>query len=225
MILTDDLIAKANSEGNIKIEPFEHTQLQSASYDLRVGPEAATSSHREKVNLAEKGFIELAPSDFAIVISEEKISLDNQHTARFDLRSKWARKGLVATTGAQIDPGFEGRLTVGLTNLTSKKISLSHMDDFLTVEFHRLSKPAKKTYSGPYQGKTSLDGQDIEAVLDREIMSISDITESLLSLASNVASMEKNIKNMQKSIDAMMWHVSGTVAVGIAVIAIVAVLK
>ena len=99
------------------------------------------------------------------------------------------------------------------------------MDDFLTVEFHRLSKPAKKTYSGPYQGKTSLDGQDIEAVLDREIMSISDITESLLSLASNVASMEKSIKNMQKSIDAMMWHVSGTVAVGIAVIAIVAVLK
>lgn len=225
MILTDNLIAEANSKGLIKIEPFERGQLQPASYDLRVGPEAATSSHREKINLAEKGFIELAPSDFAIVVSEEKISLDNQHTARFGLRSKWARKGLVATTGAQIDPGFKGRLTVGLTNLTSKKISLSHMDDFLTVEFHRLNSPVEKTYSGPYQGKTSLDGEDIEAVLEREVMSISDITESLRSLTSNVASMEKSIDNMQKSIDTMKWYVSGTVAVGIAVIAIVATLK
>ena len=218
MILTDDLIAKANSEGSIKIEPFEHKQLQPASYDLRVGPEAATSSHREKINLAEKGFFELAPSDFAIVISEEKISLDNHHTARFGLRSKWARKGLVATTGAQIDPGFEGRLTVGLTNLTNKKISLSHMDDFLTVEFHRLSSPAKRTYSGPYQGKTSLDGEDIEAVLEREVMSISDMTESLRSLTSNVA-------NMEQSVNTMKWYVTGVVVVGMAIIGIISAIK
>ena len=209
MILTDEFIAQANSEGSIKIEPFEEKQLQPASYDLRVGPEAASSSDRQKIDLAKKGFIELSPSDFVIVLSEEIISLDKQHTARFGLRSKWARKRLVATTGPQIDPGFEGRLTVGLTNLTNKKISLSHKDDFLTVEFHRLESPVKEVYSGPYQGKTTLDGEDIGAVLDREVMSISDITESLRSLTATVSS-------MKESINKTLW----LVGIGVAVIAV-----
>ena len=78
MILTDELITEANSEGWVRIEPFEPDQIQPASYDLRIGPEAVTSSSGEKINVREKGFIELAPSDFAIVVSEEKISLDKQ---------------------------------------------------------------------------------------------------------------------------------------------------
>ena len=224
MILTDELITEANSEGWVRIEPFEPDQIQPASYDLRIGPEAATSSSGEKINVREKGFIELAPSDFAIVVSEEKISLDNRHTARFGLRSKWARKGIVATTGAQIDPGFQGRLTVGLTNLTSKKIALSHLDDFLTVEFHRLQKPVGETYSGPYQGRNSLKGEDLEDVFDREVMSMSEITKSLRSLTSNVSSMEKSIETMQKSIDTMRWHVTAIAGSGIALIAVMIVL-
>lgn len=217
MILTDEFIEKANLEGGIKIEPFHKGQLQPASYDLRVGPEAVSSSDRKKVDLAEKGFIELAPSDFAIVLSEEIIFLDNQHTARFGLRSKWARKGLVATTGPQIDPGFKGRLTVGLTNLTNKKVSLSHLDDFLTVEFHRLESPAKKAYSGPYQEKTTLEGEDIEAVLDREVMSISDITDTLRTLTATVS-------NMEKSINKTLWWVGTGVVVIALLVAIFGIL-
>ena len=211
MILVDRAIVEAHENDQITIDPFEQQQLQPASYDLRVGPEVVTSSSREKIDLTQKGFVELAPSDFAIVLTHESISLDNQHTARFGLRSKWARKGLVATTGPQIDPGFRGRLVVGLTNLTSKKISLSHKDDFLTVEFHRLSKPVQKTYSGPYQGKTSLDAEDIETVLDREVMSISDLTESLRSLTHNVA-------GMKKSIEMIKWYIGGPVAVGLVIV-------
>lgn len=225
MILTDELIAEANSEGRVKIEPFEPSQVQPASYGLRIGPEATTSSSGKTINVQEKGFIELAPSDFAIVVSEERIALDNRHTARFGLRSKWARKGIVATTGAQIDPGFRGRLTVGLTNLTSKKIALSHLDDFLTVEFHRLEKPVSKTYSGSYQGRDSLRSEDLEEVFDREVMSMSEITQSLRSLTSNVSSMEKSIETMQKSIDAMRWYVTAIVGFGMAIIAVMTALR
>lgn len=214
MVLTDELIVEANESGSVKVEPFEEKQVQPASYDLRVGSEAATSSIRKKINVEEQGFLELAPSDFAVVVTHEKITLDNRHVARFGLRSKWARKGIVATTGAQIDPGFTGKLTVGLTNLTSKRISLSHMDDFLTVEFHKLSKPSKSPYSGPYQGRNSIAGEDLEAVLDREVMSVSDITDTLRSLTSNVASLEK-------SVGIMKWFVGG----GVAIIGIITALK
>ena len=214
MILTDSMIEAAVSDGSIKIDPFEVKQIQSASYDLRVGPLAAASSSRGKVDVKEKGFLQLEPGDFAILVCEEIITLDNQHTGRFGLRSKWARKGLVATTGPQVDPGFTGRLNVGLTNLTSRSVALPHLDDFLTLELHHLSEPAKHPYSGTYQGQSALSTEDLEAVLEREVMSLSEMNTTLRSLSANVGSLEKTVASMR-------W----ILGVGIAIIGIIAALK
>ena len=214
MILTDSMIEAAVSDGSIKIDPFETRQIQPTSYDLRVGPLAAASSSRGKVDVKEKGFLQLEPGDFAILVCEEIITLDNQHTGRFGLRSKWARKGLVATTGPQVDPGFTGRLNVGLTNLTSRSVALPHLDDFLTLELHRLSEPAKHPYSGAYQGQSALSTEDLEAVLEREVMSLSEMNTTLRSLSANVGSLEKTVGSMR-------W----ILGVGIAIIGIIAALK
>lgn len=108
MILTDNMIEESIKEGVIKIEPFETKQIQPASYDLRVGEEAARSSTHGKVNVKEVGYIELEAGDFAILTTEEIVTLDNQHVGRIGLRSKWSRKWIVATAGPQIDPGFNG---------------------------------------------------------------------------------------------------------------------
>src|SRR6266446_1136157 len=134
MILTDRQIRAANERGEIHIEPFEHSQVQAATYDLRVGEQGATTSSKKKVNIRSDGYLLLEPGDFGVVTIFEEIALDAQHAARFGLRSKYARKGLIATTGPQIDPGFHGRLIIGLTNLTPKPVALPYKDDLLTVE-------------------------------------------------------------------------------------------
>ncbi len=143
MILSERDIRAA--QGNeIKIDPFSEEWLQPASYDLRVGNQAACSSNKQVTDLTTAGFVEIKPGDFVIVITYEKLALSAQHVGRFGLTSTYARKGLIATVGAQIDPGFEGRLTVGLTNLSTKPLVLPHKDTFLTVEFHRLEKAVEK---------------------------------------------------------------------------------
>ncbi len=221
MILTDNMISEAVSSGVVKIEPFDKEQIQPASYDLRVGPVAAVSSSHSKVNVKEKGFLEMTPGDFAIVVSEEVITMDNQHTGRFGLRSKWARKGLIATAGPQIDPGFSGRLNVGLTNLSSKNIALPHLADFLTVEFHKLQEPAKVPYSGVYQNQSSLSNEDLETVLEREVMSLSEMNTTLRSLSFSVASLEKSVSSMRWVLGAGI----GVLGVGLALIGILVALK
>ena len=221
MILTDNMISEAVSSGVVKIEPFDKEQIQPASYDLRVGPVAAVSSSHSKVNVKEKGFLEMTPGDFAIVVSEEVITMDNQHTGRFGLRSKWARKGLIATTGTQIDPGFSGRLNVGLTNLTSKNIALPHLADFLTVEFHKLQEPVKAPYSGVYQNQSSLSNEDLETVLEREVMSLSEMNTILRALSSSVASLEKSVASMRWILGAGIGVLGG----GLALIGIPMALK
>src|SRR5713226_9063576 len=131
MILTDRQIRAANSENLIRIEPFEDSQVQAATYDLRVGAQGATTSSKKLIDIRADGYILLQPGDFGVVTVLEEIRLDAQHAARFGLRSKYARKGLIATTGPQIDPGFHGRLIIGITNLTPKAVSLPYKDDLV----------------------------------------------------------------------------------------------
>ncbi|MHB1012796.1 MAG: dCTP deaminase [Desulfobacteria bacterium] len=218
MILTDGQIREAQQSGEIEIDPFEDKQIQGASYDMRVGEQGATTSSKKIVNIKEKGFLILEPGDFGVVTVLEKIRLGAQYAGRLGLRSKYARKGLIATTGPQIDPGYHGRLIIGITNLTPKPVSLPYGDDLLTIELHRLSEPSTKVYDGPYQDKVMLGAEEIEFITEREGMALSEVLTTLRSLSQNVGSLASEVKILR-------WVVPVIVTIGIAVIGVITAIK
>ncbi len=189
MILTNDQIIEARERGDIAIEPFLDRQVQGASYDLRVGNEGATTSSKRVINIKESGFLAINPGDFATVLVLEELRLSPLYTARFGLRSKFARKGLIPAVGPQIDPGDRGRLTVALANLSPKIISLAYGEDFVTAEFHQLTQPSTRPYNGPYQDNLSLGPDDLEAIAETEGLAFSEVITTLRSLSQNVGSM------------------------------------
>lgn len=217
-ILNAQQIHAAVKDGGITITPFDEGQLQPATYDLRVGAQGVTTTSREVVNLKDKGLLTLEAGDFAVVTVLETIALDGQHVARFGLRSKYARQGLIATTGPQIDPGYAGRLTLGLTNLTPRPIALGYGDDLVSVEFHHLSEPSEKLYDGPFQGKTDLRVEDLQFVTETKGMAYSEVLTTLSSLSTNVAQLSTSVQAMRTT---MGWLI-GVVGVLVAVFGVVA---
>jgi len=218
MILTDSQIVEAYKKGDIMIDPFDEKQVQSASYDLRVGEQGATTSTKKIVNLKENGYMSLQPGDFGVLTCLEIIRLGPQYAARFGLRSKYARKGLIATTGPQIDPGYQGRLIIGITNLTPKPVSLPYKDDLLSVEFHRLEQASTHPYSGPYQNKMTLGAEEIEFITETEGMALSEMLTTLRTLTQNVGSIAAQLKTLE-------WTIPVIVGVGIAIIGVIVSLK
>ncbi len=218
MILTDHDIEETCKKQEIVIDPFESNQVQGATYDFRVGKQGATTSSKKIINIEKEGYLLLKPGDFAIVVVLEKLRLSPQYVGRFGLRSKYARKGLIATTGPQIDPGYDGRLILGLTNLTPKAVSLPYKDDLVSVEFHRLEKPSTKPYSGPYQEKYELGPEDIESIVEAEAMTLSEVLTTLTSLSRNVGALTNDVKTMK-------WIIPIIVALGITVIGIIVACK
>lgn len=225
MILTDKQILEASEKGDIFIKPFDEKQIQAATYDLRVGDQGATTSTKKRVSIKDTGYLLLAPGDFGIVTVLEEIRISPQHAARFGLRSKYARKGLIATTGPQIDPGYHGRLIVGITNLTSKTVSLPYKDDFLSVEFHRLEEPAKRPYDGPYQDRLELGPEEIEAITESEGMSLSEMLTMLRSLSENVGSLTADVAALTSEFRANKWVVPIILVIGMAIVGILVALK
>lgn len=225
MILTDRQIREACEAGDIVIEPFDDGQVQAATYDFRVGNQGATTSTKKLIDIKKEGYISLAPGDFAVVTVYEKIELGAQYAARFGLRSKYARKGLIATTGPQIDPGYRGRLIIGVTNLTPKPVSLPYKDDFVSVEFHKLEEPAAEPYNGPYQDKYELGAEEIESITESEGMALSEVLTTLRSLSENVGALTTDVTQLTAEFRSYKWSTPIVVGLGIAIIGIIVAIK
>ena len=195
MILSDTEIESAINRADIQIDPFDRKQIEPASYDLRVGGSGIATSSSGVVDIEAKGYFELRPGDFGVLVTREIITFSRSHTARIGLRSKYARKGIIATTGPQVDPGFSGCLKIGVINLSPHAISFPYEDDFITLEIHQLSKPSASPYSGPYQGDESLSPDDIATVTEGDNIGFAKMLDSLAALSRNVSKLTETVNN------------------------------
>lgn len=164
MVLVDKEIKKVVQTGEIEISDFAEDCLNPASYDLRLGEEAYTLSAGKIISVKEKGFVEIQPGDFALIITHEKLRLPINFVGRFGLRSKYARMGLIMTAGPQVDPGFEGKLVFGVVNFSSQIIRLKYLEPICTLELERLSTSSSTGYRGPYQGQMRITDEHIASL-------------------------------------------------------------
>ena len=239
MILNNEQITESLRQGLIVIEPWAEARVQGASYDLRIGPQGATTTGKRIVDLESEGYMRLEPGDMAIISSLEILRFDTAHAARLGLRSKFARKGLHVTTGLQVDPGFRGRLFISATNLTPQPITLPFGDDFLSIEIHRLDQPVTEPYNGPYQDKTELLSRDIDHIIGAHGYALSEVIVNLNKVSAELVELRQELKafkseadyrfssidNRVTSIDTSLGSIRWTIGIGIAFLALLLVLK
>jgi dCTP deaminase len=87
-----------------------------AVVDLRRGETIET---REFAMDHEFGY-QVVPGEFILASTAETLNLPNYLSAEFRLKSSVARNGLEHLNACWIDPGFKGKLTLELINVTKK---------------------------------------------------------------------------------------------------------
>lgn len=177
MILSDRDIEIALREGHIVIEPLDdpENQIQPASVDLRLGEEFILIRPKKKVRLkrlkpsfidtadlttaeefttrvtAKDGFI-LKPGEFALGTTLERVVIPEHIAARVEGRSSLGRLGIVVhATAGYLDPGFEGQVTLELSNLGEVPVKLYPGRRVCQVVFQEMKTPCRRPY-GPERG-------------------------------------------------------------------------
>ncbi len=122
MILSDRDLRKRLSDRSIVVEPLAdlELQLQPASIDLRLGCQfrRAIKASGEVEELSEGTDFVLGPGEFALRTTLERVHVPTDLVARVEGRSSIGRLAiLVHATAGFIDPGFEGEITLELSNL------------------------------------------------------------------------------------------------------------
>src|SRR3954462_5103911 len=174
MVLSDRTIRRLLEEGRIQIEPYDDSLLQPSSVDVRVDrlfrvfhnaryPFIDVKQRQEDLTeLVEidraRAFI-LHPGEFVLGSTLERIVLPDDLVARLEGKSSLGRLGLlIHSTAGFIDPGWDGHVTLELSNVANLPITIYYGMKIGQVSFMQLSEPTSTPYGtsslgSKYQGQ------------------------------------------------------------------------
>jgi dCTP deaminase len=174
MVLSDRTIRRLLEEGRIGIEPYAEELLQPSSVDVRVDrlfrvfrnsryPFIDVKQEMEELTeLVEvdpdEAFI-LHPGEFVLGSTLERITLPDDLVARLEGKSSLGRLGLlIHSTAGFIDPGWDGHVTLELSNVANLPITIYYGMKIGQLSFVQLSEPAEHPYGtgtlgSKYQGQ------------------------------------------------------------------------
>jgi dCTP deaminase len=190
MVLVDSQIRDEINSGNLRIDNFDEACIQPATYDLRIGPLIYSPSSPEPdkpIDISRNGGAHRIPAyGFVVLTTYETLYFPPDMVGRFGLKSGFARKGLFASTGPQVDPGYEGKLFVSVLNLTPAACVVTYKDTFLSIEFNKLDKKPDKTYEGPHQGRRDISPEIIEDLVRFEGLNLSQMQNQFSELTHHI---------------------------------------
>ncbi len=170
VVLCDAEIKKYLKSGTLKIEPLENPekQIQPAWVDLRLGnefrvfksihislidPKQPVEGYTEVVRVENKPFI-IHPGEFVLGVTKEYIKMPNDLMGVVDGRSSLGRLGvLIHTTSAGINPGWEGILTLEISNVGKVPVALYPGMRVCKLVLHKLSSEPEIPYSARSDAK------------------------------------------------------------------------
>ena len=171
MIFSDRSIKEALESGRIRIEPLEAANIEPSSVDLRVDrffrtfvnhrypfidPKQPQPELTTEVEAKDGDPFILHPGEFVLGSTLEIVGLGDDVVARLEGKSSLGRLGLlIHSTAGFIDPGFEGHITLELSNVANLPIAIYPEMKIGQVSFYELSTPADEPYGarGKYHGQ------------------------------------------------------------------------
>jgi len=168
VVLSDASIRKAIADGRILIDPFDEADLQPSSVDLHIDryfrvfrnhttpyidPKVNQEDLTEMVEVAEDGMFILHPGEFVLGSTAERVALGDDLVARLEGKSSLGRLGLlIHSTAGFVDAGFDGHLTLELSNVATLPIALYPGMKIGQISFFQMTTAAEKPYGSTERG-------------------------------------------------------------------------
>jgi dCTP deaminase len=162
VVLSDRDIRAEIEAGRIVIDPFIPEAVQPSSVDLHldrrfrvfrnsrypfIDVRADQPELTELVEINGDDPFILHPGEFVLGSTFERVGLPNDLVARLEGKSSLGRLGLlIHSTAGYVDPGWEGNLTLELSNVANLPITLYDGMKIGQISFQRLSSPAEVAY-------------------------------------------------------------------------------
>lgn len=168
MILSDRDIRTAIETGRVKIDSNQDAMfyhIHASSMDLRLGnvfklyehskfavldpkkPESFQGNMRTITIPDGESFI-VQPGEFVLGVTMESITVPDDLVVRVEGRSSLGRLGIIVhSTAGFVDPGFQGTITLEISNLNRLPVALYPGMRVCQLAFEQMTSPAETPYN------------------------------------------------------------------------------
>ena len=174
MVLSDRTIRAEVEAGRIVFDPFDESLIQPSSVDMRadgkfrvfhnarypyIDVRQPMEELTELVEVEGDAPFILHPGEFVLGSTLERVTLPDDLVARLEGKSSLGRLGLlIHSTAGFIDPGFDGHVTLELSNVANLPITIYHGMKIGQISFMQLTEPTSTPYGSSslgskYQGQ------------------------------------------------------------------------
>ena len=148
-----DFCDYARTTGMITPFHLDPEDIKFASYALRLGGPIVYWDENDDLQQAELSAesptFMLCGNSIAFVTLQPTLRIPDYIALRFNLKISHVYRGLLLGTGPLVDPGFRGRLSVPLHNLTTNNYTLTFGEKLIWVEFTKVSRNQKWPIKDP----------------------------------------------------------------------------
>ena len=168
MILSDKSIREEVATGRIVIDPLDETCIQPSSVDLHVDalfrvfrndttpyidPKEPQEDLTELVEVTDDQAFILHPGEFVLGSTSERVALPDDLVARLEGKSSLGRLGLlIHSTAGFVDAGWDGHLTLELSNVANLPIAIYPGMKIGQLSFLRMTSAADVPYGSEQTG-------------------------------------------------------------------------
>ena len=143
------------------LDPFLKENLKPAAYELRVGFKYSVAGQSHDLNLDQ----ELVIPKFEVAVIEilETINMPKFMIGRWNIRTKWAYKGLIWVGGPQVDPGYRGKLLCPIWNLSNADFRVRSGEAIAVMDFAFTTPVTTNSVLYKWRDRNRLVFEDYEA--------------------------------------------------------------
>jgi len=168
VILSDVSIKQALADGRIVIDPLGPNAIQPSSVDLRIDryfrvfrnhttpfidPKVNQENLTELVTVEGDNPFILHPGEFVLAATFERVAVGSDLVGRLEGKSSLGRLGLlIHTTAGFVDSGFDGYLTLELSNVANLPIALYPEMKIGQISFLQMTTAAEIPYGSAATG-------------------------------------------------------------------------
>lgn len=188
------------------VEPFDEGRIDCSAYELALGAEAyVTPRYGDKESANEKrrldaaqveeiggtlrtkggGTVTIPPGQFALLLTEEVVSLPANVMGFISLKLKPKFRGLINVSGFHVDPGFVGRLIFSVYNAGPSAIQFDRGDRLFQLWIADVSGSDLQSHKRTKSGYSNIPSELISRV-SRERHSLQALSERVDELGQQV---------------------------------------
>jgi deoxycytidine triphosphate deaminase len=172
---------------------------EGVKYDFRLSSRLLKAKWGRPVDMGDvpKEDLFVQPGEVVFVLSEERLNLSPDMVAILSPKRKLSHEGILSTGGLFIDPGYRGRLLVGLYNFSSSRWPIIAGKKLIAATFYKLSEVEQGDFPPPPPPLDDFPDELVKVISEYEPVAVQAVAAGLEKLRELVGQLQDKIRSSE----------------------------